>query len=137
MRNVARRTDMQAVHLEDITAHYVETLRRWRHRFFAAAPELAQLGYDRRFRRLWTLYLAYCEAGFAERRICDLAAAAHKASVAGTGQPAGPRARRAGPGGRGRRVTDGRASLPDALLDRTVIAELYEPRLRAAQPALG
>ena len=71
-RNVARRTDMQAVHLEDITAHYVETLRRWRHRFFASAPELAQLGYDGRFRRLWTLYLAYCEAGFAERRICDL-----------------------------------------------------------------
>ena len=71
-RNVARRTDMQAVLLEDITAHYVETLRRWRHRFFASAPELAQLGYDVRFRRLWTLYLAYCEAGFAERRICDL-----------------------------------------------------------------
>jgi cyclopropane-fatty-acyl-phospholipid synthase len=72
MHNVAGRTDMQALHLEDITAHYVETLRRWRHRFFAAAPELTQLGYDARFQRLWTLYLAYCEAGFAERRICDL-----------------------------------------------------------------
>ena len=24
------------------------------------------------FRKLWTLYLAYCETGFAERRICDL-----------------------------------------------------------------
>jgi cyclopropane-fatty-acyl-phospholipid synthase len=72
MRNVARRTDMQAVQLEDITAHYVETLRQWRQRFLASAPELAQLGYDERFRRLWTLYLAYCEAGFAERRICDL-----------------------------------------------------------------
>jgi cyclopropane-fatty-acyl-phospholipid synthase len=72
MRNVARRTDMQAVHLEDITGHYVETLRRWRHRFLASSPELAELGYDERFRRLWTLYLAYCEAGFAERRICDL-----------------------------------------------------------------
>jgi cyclopropane-fatty-acyl-phospholipid synthase len=72
MRNVARRTDMQAVHLEDITAHYVETLRRWRRRFMASAPQLAQLGYDERFRRVWTLYLAYCEAGFAERRICDL-----------------------------------------------------------------
>jgi cyclopropane-fatty-acyl-phospholipid synthase len=72
MHSVARRTDMQALDLEDITAHYVETLRRWRHRFFAAAPELEQVGYDARFRRLWTLYLAYCEAGFAERRICDL-----------------------------------------------------------------
>ena len=27
---------------------------------------------DERFRRIWTLYLAYCEAGFAERRICDV-----------------------------------------------------------------
>jgi cyclopropane-fatty-acyl-phospholipid synthase len=71
-RNVARRTDLQAVDLEDISAHYVETLRRWRHKFTASAPELSALGYDERFRRLWTLYLAYSEAGFAERRICDV-----------------------------------------------------------------
>ena len=31
-----------------------------------------ELGYDERFQRLWTLYLAYCEGGFAERRICDV-----------------------------------------------------------------
>ena len=35
----------------------------------AAAERLEELGYDERFRRLWRLYLAYCEAGFAERRI--------------------------------------------------------------------
>ena len=29
-RKVARRTDLQAVHLDDMTPHYVETLRRWR-----------------------------------------------------------------------------------------------------------
>ena len=29
-RNVARRTDMQLADLEDLTPHYVETLRRWR-----------------------------------------------------------------------------------------------------------
>ncbi len=71
-RNLARRTDMQALRLEDLTPHYVETLRHWRKTFTAHAPALAQLGYDERFRRLWTLYLAYCEAGFAERRICDV-----------------------------------------------------------------
>ena len=71
-RSLARRTDMQAVHLEDITPHYVETLRRWRANFTANAERLAALGYDERFRRLWTLYLCYCEAGFAERRICDV-----------------------------------------------------------------
>jgi len=72
MRNVARRTDLQAVGLEDITASYVETLRRWRHNFAGHREELAQLGYDERFQRIWTLYLAYCEGGFAERRICDI-----------------------------------------------------------------
>jgi cyclopropane-fatty-acyl-phospholipid synthase len=71
-RNLARRTDMQTVSLEDLTPHYVETLRRWRKTFTAHAPALAELGYDERFRRLWTLYLAYCQAGFSERRICDV-----------------------------------------------------------------
>ncbi|HUA47429.1 MAG TPA: cyclopropane-fatty-acyl-phospholipid synthase family protein [Solirubrobacteraceae bacterium] len=71
-RGAARRTDMQLVHVEDLTPHYVETLRWWRRRFVEHAPELDDLGYDERFRRLWTLYLSYCEAGFAERRILDL-----------------------------------------------------------------
>jgi cyclopropane-fatty-acyl-phospholipid synthase len=71
-RHVSRRTDLQTVGLEDITSSYVETLRRWRHNFAAHGAELAQLGYDEHFQRLWTLYLSYCEGGFAERRICDV-----------------------------------------------------------------
>jgi cyclopropane-fatty-acyl-phospholipid synthase len=71
-RNVARRTDLQTVDLHDLTASYVTTLRRWRERFRAHAAELHELGYDESFRRLWTLYLSYCEAGFAERRISDI-----------------------------------------------------------------
>ena len=66
-RSVARHTDMQAVRLEDLTPHYVETLRRWQRNFAGNAEALAALGYDRRFQRLWTLYLNYCEAGFAEQ----------------------------------------------------------------------
>jgi cyclopropane-fatty-acyl-phospholipid synthase len=72
MRNVARHTDLQAVGLKDITASYVETLRRWRENLAGARSELERLGYDERFQRLWTLYLSYCEGGFAERRICDV-----------------------------------------------------------------
>ena len=71
-RQIARRTDLQAVDLEDLTPHYVQTLRRWRENFEAAADALIELGYDDPFQRIWTLYLAYCEAGFAERRICDV-----------------------------------------------------------------
>jgi cyclopropane-fatty-acyl-phospholipid synthase len=71
-RSIARSTDMQMVHLDDLTPHYVETLRCWRERFAEHDEELYALGYDERFRRLWTLYLSYCEAGFAERRILDV-----------------------------------------------------------------
>jgi cyclopropane-fatty-acyl-phospholipid synthase len=71
-RALAKRTDLQAAGLEDLTPHYVETLRCWRASFTADTAALAELGYDERFRRIWTLYLAYCEAGFAERRICDI-----------------------------------------------------------------
>jgi cyclopropane-fatty-acyl-phospholipid synthase len=71
-RALAKRTELQAAGLEDLTPHYVETLRRWRASFTADTAALAELGYDDRFHRIWTLYLAYCEAGFAERRICDI-----------------------------------------------------------------
>ena len=64
--------DMRQVHLEDITAHYATTLAHWRERFHAGAHRLAGLGYDERFRRLWELYLCYCEGGFRERRIQDV-----------------------------------------------------------------
>ncbi len=68
-RCLARRTDMRTVSVRDLTPHYAETLVRWRANFEAAAAHLHDIGYDERFRRLWRMYLAYCEAGFAERRI--------------------------------------------------------------------
>ena len=71
-RALARATDLRSVALDDITPHYARTLQCWRERFRAAWPELRALGYDARFRRMWDLYLAYCEAGFRERRIADV-----------------------------------------------------------------
>jgi len=44
--------------------HYARTLAEWRECFQTAWPRLINLGFDERFRRLWTLYLAYCEGGF-------------------------------------------------------------------------
>jgi cyclopropane-fatty-acyl-phospholipid synthase len=69
---VARRTDLRILDLEDLTAHYGETLRRWRANVEAAAGRLRELGYDERFQRLWRLYLCWCEAGFETRRIGDV-----------------------------------------------------------------
>jgi cyclopropane-fatty-acyl-phospholipid synthase len=44
--------------------HYAETLRLWRERFTDRAEQVSALGFDRVFRRMWELYLAYSEAGF-------------------------------------------------------------------------
>ncbi|WP_097976488.1 cyclopropane-fatty-acyl-phospholipid synthase family protein [Streptomyces sp. gb14] len=45
-------------------AHYAETLRLWRERFTERTAEVDALGFDAVFRRMWTFYLAYSEAGF-------------------------------------------------------------------------
>lgn len=43
---------------------YARTLAEWRHAFDAKWPQIAELGFDEHFRRLWRMYLCYCEAGF-------------------------------------------------------------------------
>ena len=43
---------------------YADTLAQWRARFEAAADRVAAMGFDARFRRCWSFYLAYCEGGF-------------------------------------------------------------------------
>ena len=44
--------------------HYARTLAEWRDRFQAAWPELSKGKFDARFKRMWELYLSYCEGGF-------------------------------------------------------------------------
>jgi cyclopropane-fatty-acyl-phospholipid synthase len=46
---------------------YATTLRLWRESFVANLPRIAAQGFDARFARTWEFYLAYCEAGFAQR----------------------------------------------------------------------
>lgn len=43
---------------------YAHTLAHWRSRFEGASDKVAALGFDERFRRCWSFYLAYCEGGF-------------------------------------------------------------------------
>ena len=43
---------------------YADTLALWGERFAAAWEDIRPLGFDERFRRLWSFYLSYCEAGF-------------------------------------------------------------------------
>ena len=52
---------------------YARTLALWHQRFERAWPRIREAAdgkaFDERFRRMWTYYLAYCEAGFRSGRI--------------------------------------------------------------------
>jgi cyclopropane-fatty-acyl-phospholipid synthase len=63
-RSVAEHTSLTVADRYMFGRHYAETLRRWRVRFEHQAARIAELGFDQTFRRMWSLYLAYSEAGF-------------------------------------------------------------------------
>ncbi|MDH0863819.1 cyclopropane-fatty-acyl-phospholipid synthase [Mitsuaria sp. GD03876] len=48
---------------------YAATLAEWRRRFLAEWPAIEAQGFDLPFKRLWTYYLCYCEAGFRAGRV--------------------------------------------------------------------
>jgi cyclopropane-fatty-acyl-phospholipid synthase len=62
--SLARSTRLSVIEREDFGPHYAETLRIWRERFHARAADVAALGFDEVFTRMWTFYLCYSEAGF-------------------------------------------------------------------------
>lgn len=62
-------SDLRLVHLEEMSEHYAETLRRWRRRFWEQIDVARRLGYNERFLRKWDYYLHYCEAAFEERQV--------------------------------------------------------------------
>ena len=61
---VRRGSGLRVEATSEIGQFYPATLRMWRERFLARADEVAALGFDVTFRRMWEFYLAYCEAGF-------------------------------------------------------------------------
>lgn len=66
---LATRTRLTPLDVEDIGIDYARTLADWRERFMAASKQVAALGFDGRFQRMWEYYLCYCEGAFRERAI--------------------------------------------------------------------
>lgn len=64
-RRQAERAGLEVREAFAFGGDYARTLAEWTRNFEAAWPQIARLGFDERFRRLWRFYLAYCEAGFA------------------------------------------------------------------------
>ena len=63
-RKAASRQGLQVTDEFAFGLDYARTLAEWRNAFDAHWPQIAPLGFDESFRRLWRLYLSYCEAGF-------------------------------------------------------------------------
>src|SRR6266849_495312 len=68
LREQCRLAGLRIAELYSFGLDYARTLETWLGRFDRVADQVAKLGFDERFRRMWRYYLAYCAAGFATRR---------------------------------------------------------------------
>ncbi len=60
----ARRAGLRVTERFAFGIDYATTLRHWREEFTARIADVTAQGFDERFVRIWTFYLAYCEAAF-------------------------------------------------------------------------
>jgi cyclopropane-fatty-acyl-phospholipid synthase len=86
--SVARATDLEITHLQDIGQDYARTLAEWRRRFLARLQAVRALGFGDEFIRMWEYYLAYCEGAFLERAVSDLQIVLDKPMAGGELRPA-------------------------------------------------
>jgi cyclopropane-fatty-acyl-phospholipid synthase len=70
--SLTRATGLRIFDLEDIGRHYAATLRCWHDNIATHWDAVPANDADEKFRRLWRLYLCYCEAAFLERHISDV-----------------------------------------------------------------
>ena len=65
-RAQARAAGLEVIDEFSFGQDYAHTLKLWRDSFLAQEARVLQLGFDKRFVRLWEFYLAYCEAAFTQ-----------------------------------------------------------------------
>jgi cyclopropane-fatty-acyl-phospholipid synthase len=68
LREETRRAGLEWNDIARFGHNYADTLAEWAVRFEAAWDSIRALGFDERFRRLWSFYLRYCEAAFRTER---------------------------------------------------------------------
>jgi cyclopropane-fatty-acyl-phospholipid synthase len=64
MTTMAHKSGLKATTLRCFGADYERTLAIWSEAFHERWEQIAPLGFDLEFKRLWDFYLAYCRAGF-------------------------------------------------------------------------
>jgi cyclopropane-fatty-acyl-phospholipid synthase len=68
LRTVTEKAGLAWTAIHRFGLDYADTLAQWHKNFEAAWEDIRRLGFDERFRKLWTFYLSYCEAGFRTER---------------------------------------------------------------------
>jgi cyclopropane-fatty-acyl-phospholipid synthase len=68
LREQCRLAGLKVAELYSFGLDYARTLDTWLGRFDRVSDQIARLGFDDRFRRMWRYYLAYCAAGFSTGR---------------------------------------------------------------------
>ena len=71
LRNEIQKARLGLVRSVEFGESYSHTLRRWHETFNARWDEIAGLGFDERFRRMWNFYLTSCAASFQSGN-CDV-----------------------------------------------------------------
>jgi cyclopropane-fatty-acyl-phospholipid synthase len=77
-QHLTEHSNMTIESIQDIGLDYAKTLADWRTGFLNTWTELVEFGYDKKFKRLWLYYLAYCEGAFLERSTSTIHLVARK-----------------------------------------------------------
>ena len=69
MKSLTKKNNLGLLKVNSYSDDYAKTLAIWRENFLKAWSNIAPLGFDETFKRMWEFYLSYCEAGFKSKNI--------------------------------------------------------------------
>ena len=69
MEKLIKKNNLNLLKINSYSDDYAKTLAIWRKNFLNSWNNIAPLGFDSTFKRMWEFYLSYCEAGFKSKNI--------------------------------------------------------------------
>jgi cyclopropane-fatty-acyl-phospholipid synthase len=69
IKSLIKKNNLNLLKVNSYPDDYAKTLATWRENFLKVWSNIAPLGFDETFKRMWEFYLSYCEAGFKSKNI--------------------------------------------------------------------
>mgnify|MGYP003327234156 FL=1 len=69
MKTIMHKNNLNLTAVHSYADHYAQTLATWRSNFLTSWQQIAPLGFNDAFKKIWEFYLSYCEAGFKSKNI--------------------------------------------------------------------